>query len=121
MTVYVDDSAIPADVTDAATGRRYRNRWSHLTADTKDELHAFAKRLGLRRVWFQDKPHGLWHYDVTAPKRAQAIRLGAQPISWRDRSVWSRPGREGRPVPAPAADRENPDRQATHPSPGGDR
>lgn len=27
----------------------------HLTADTLDELHAFAARLGLKRVWFQDK------------------------------------------------------------------
>jgi hypothetical protein len=97
MTVYVDDAGIAAAVTDPGSGRTYRSRWSHLTADTKDELHEFAARIGLRRKWFQDKPYGSWHYDVTAPKRAQAIKLGAQPISWRDREPWTRPGREGRP------------------------
>jgi hypothetical protein len=102
MAVYVDDSGIRATVTDQATNRTYRSRrWSHLTADTKDELHAFAARLGLQRRWFQDKPHGLWHYDVTEIKRTQAINLGATPISWRDRGPWMRPGREGRPPAKP--------------------
>jgi len=110
VTVYVDDSGIPANVEDKATGRRYNSSWSHLTADTKDELHTFAARLGLQRRWFQDKPRGLWHYDVTAPKRALAVRLGAQPISWRDREPWTCPGREGRPpVPATTDTQENPD------------
>lgn len=101
MTVYVDDSGIPAAVTDKDSGRTYTSRWSHLTADTKDELHAFAARLGLRRAWFQDKPRGLWHYDVTAPKRARALLLGAQPISSRDLTVWTKPGREGLPPAEP--------------------
>jgi hypothetical protein len=95
MTVYVDDSGIRAAVTDQGTGRTYRSSWSHLTADTKDELHEFAATLGLKRRWFQDKERGLWHYDVTARKRDQAIRLGAQPISWQDFSPYRRPGREG--------------------------
>lgn len=101
MTVYVDDAGIPAEVADQQTGRRYNRAWSHLTADTKDELHEFAARLGLQRRWFQDKPHGLWHYDVTAAKRAAALNLGAQPISWKDMTPYKRPGREGRPA-APA-------------------
>lgn len=92
MTVYVDDAAI------SATVGRITSRCSHLIADDQDELHAFAARLGLRRAWFQDpltKTTGIrpapgsraaenWHYDVTAGKRAQAIRLGAQPITWRE-------------------------------------
>lgn len=92
MTVYVDDSAIQATV-----GRRSA-RWSHLFADTREELHEFAARLGLRRDWFQDpcvdgkpfpakpgSPHAeMWHYDVTAGKREQAIRLGAQPVTSRE-------------------------------------
>jgi hypothetical protein len=77
MTVYVDDSRIPARV------GRLTARWSHLIADDRDELHAFATRLGLRREWFQDKPNGRWHYDVTDSKRTQAIRQGATPITWR--------------------------------------
>lgn len=83
MTVYVDHAAIPAQV------GRTSGRWSHLTADTTSELHAFAARLGLQRAWFQTCrnqrmcppttcPH--WHYDVTESMRAKALRLGAQPI-----------------------------------------
>lgn len=77
MTVYVDDFRIPARV------GRLSARWSHLTADTRDELHEFAARLGMRRSWFQDKGDGRWHYDVTDPKREQAIRLGATPVDIR--------------------------------------
>ena len=49
---------------------------SHLIADTNEELHAFAARLGLKRFWFQPKARSP-HYDLTASKRAQAVRLGA--------------------------------------------
>lgn len=70
MTVYVDD---------AVTLWRGQ-RWAHLMADTLDELHAFAARLGLPRRAFQDKTSGA-HYDVTADLRGQAIALGAVPIS----------------------------------------
>ncbi|WP_342213954.1 DUF4031 domain-containing protein [Nocardia wallacei] len=88
MAVYVDDAGIAATV-----GMR-RARWSHLTADTVEELHAFATRLGLRRSWFQDPSHRkqfparlgspaaeMWHYDVTEAKRRQAIRMGACPVT----------------------------------------
>jgi hypothetical protein len=50
---------------------------SHLMADTVDELHAFAARLGLKREWFQDH-HMHPHYDLSPNKRAQALRLGAK-------------------------------------------
>jgi hypothetical protein len=93
MSVYVDDMRLPARV------GHLRARWSHLTADTKEELHAFAARIGLRRSWFQDKPRGLWHYDVTDTKRRQAIVAGALPIRCSTADtfahVWHRPGREG--------------------------
>lgn len=55
---------------------------SHLFADTQAELHDFALRLGMRRRWFQDKPR-LWHYDLTAARRARAVRLGAQELDSR--------------------------------------
>ena len=70
MAVYVDD---------AVTLWRGR-RWAHLMADTLDELHAFADRLGLPRRAFQDKTSGA-HYDVTAQLRERAIALGAVVIS----------------------------------------
>jgi hypothetical protein len=47
---------------------------SHLLADTKAELHAFARRIGLRRSWFQLRSSP--HYDLTAGKRALAVSLG---------------------------------------------
>lgn len=77
MAVYVDEI------------RDYRNRadlrphlrklWCHMFADSPDELHAMAERIGLRREWFQDqKPNPeMHHYDVQPAKRAQALRLGA--------------------------------------------
>ncbi len=70
MTVYVDDAV------HAWRGER----WAHLLADTLDELHAFAARLGLPRRAFQNKTSGA-HYDVTAAMREQALALGAVAIS----------------------------------------
>lgn len=90
MAVYVDDAAIPATV------GRHTSHWSHLTADTREELHAFADRLGLRREWFQPgnpqaRPGSFsaegWHYDLTVGKREQAIRLGALPVSRQELSA----------------------------------
>jgi hypothetical protein len=56
--------------------------WCHLFAVDIGELHAFAKRLGLKREWFQDDPR-LPHYDVTEHKRRIALRLGAVGVSRR--------------------------------------
>lgn len=85
MTVYVDRAFIPARVRGGIT-----DTWCHLTADTKEELHAFAARIGLQRRWFQTckkssacRPADRcvhWHYDVTASKRAQALAAGAVEI-----------------------------------------
>jgi len=57
--------------------------WCHLTADTAEELHAFAAMLGLRRSRFQSKPGRPWvdHYDIAEPKRARAVALGAVEIT----------------------------------------
>lgn len=48
----------------------------HLYADSNEELHAFAARLGLKREWFQPSSSGP-HYDITASKRRLAVTLGA--------------------------------------------
>jgi hypothetical protein len=77
LTVYVDD---------AVTLWRGR-RWAHLMADTLDELHAFAARLGIPARAFQNKRSGA-HYDVDAELRSVALALGAMPISrHRDRAL----------------------------------
>jgi hypothetical protein len=77
MTVYVDDAVWP-----------WRGeRWAHLMADTLDELHAFAQRLGIPRRAFQNKASGA-HYDVNTVLRERAIALGAVAISrHRDREL----------------------------------
>lgn len=81
MTIYVDDALIPATV------GRLRSRWSHLMSDLPGaegtaELVAFASRLGQRRAWIQYE--GTWkeHFDLTEPKRWQAIGLGAVQIRY---------------------------------------
>lgn len=74
MTVYVDDMRWPATV------GRVRGVWSHLMADTSEELHEFAAQLGLRRAWVQHEGRPTEHYDITDPKRQQALKLGAVPI-----------------------------------------
>jgi hypothetical protein len=91
--IYIDDMRRQARV------GKYTARWSHLTADTQAELHAFAARLGLRQSWFQNPGGGRWHYDVTDSKRDQAIAMGAQQIAYRDMpTITLRPGREGVPT-----------------------
>ena len=55
------------------------NKACHLVADTTDELHTFARRLRLKRVWFQAGT--LPHYDLTGSKRKMAVMLGAEAIS----------------------------------------
>lgn len=53
---------------------------SHMYADTPEELHAFASRLGLKRWWCSDKtqPNSkLLHYDLSPGKRKQAVAFGA--------------------------------------------
>lgn len=67
MTVYVDSEYIPWQ----------GKKWCHLVADSADELHAFASRLGLRRQWFQASS-AYPHYDVTAAMQQKALRLGAR-------------------------------------------
>ncbi len=69
MTVYVDELRHSSD-------RPPFHRGScHLTADTIEELHELASRIGLKREWYQ--PLSWPHYDLTASKRALAIEAGA--------------------------------------------
>ena len=88
MTVYVDDARVPATVRNGS--RSHTSAWCHLTADTQEELHEFAARLGLGRSYFQPckpiagKPSKFWHYDLTEGKVRQALALGAQMVSARD-------------------------------------
>lgn len=75
MTCYVDPlfSATPR----TAQARSWGTRWCHMVADTTEELHAMAERIGLRRSYVQDA--GTWaeHYDLIPSKRTLAVRYGA--------------------------------------------
>jgi hypothetical protein len=62
--------------------------WFVLTADTDDELHAFAASLGLTRTMFRPgTPAGprqvpvTGHYDVTLGERDRAVAHGARQIT----------------------------------------
>lgn len=56
----------------------YTDNVGHMVADSLEELHDFAKELGLKREWFQDHPRHP-HYDLTTQRmRNKALRLGAQ-------------------------------------------
>lgn len=68
MAVYVDDVKIPY-------GRMFM---CHMWADTLEELHAMADKIGVRRKWFQHPPKASWdHYDICLTKKAKAVRFGA--------------------------------------------
>ena len=59
----------------------YRDRlWAHLVSDLSfAELHDFAGRLGLpERAFHRD------HYDLPAERHAEAVELGASPVSGRE-------------------------------------
>lgn len=90
MTVYVDDMyRIPL-------GRFGRMKMSHMIADTEDELHAMAKRIGMRRDWYQGD-----HYDVSMSRRKLAIQSGAKPITLRQLACMSALRRFGLPMGEP--------------------
>jgi len=70
MTVYVDLHQ---------TGWRVgRMKMCHMMADTEDELHAMADKIGVNRRHFQgwDKASCV-HYDICLAKRALAVSFGA--------------------------------------------
>jgi len=50
----------------------------HMTADSLDELHAIADKIGMERRWFQTPPKASHpHYDIPQERRKMAIALGA--------------------------------------------
>jgi len=80
VAIYVDDYRQPAEVQNGE--RIFHGRWSHLMADSHEELMAAAERLGLRPEWLQHAGTRREHFDVLLGKRAKAIGIGAQEISY---------------------------------------
>jgi len=75
MTVYVDDMHA------TAMGAYGRMKMSHLVADTDEELHAMAAKIGVARRWFQHPGEPGRHYDIALSKRRAAVQLGAVEVS----------------------------------------
>lgn len=68
MTVYVDDMMAP-----------YRRMiMCHMIADSEDELHRIAQKIGVARKWYQDD-----HYDICLKMRRAAVKMGAVEITAR--------------------------------------
>lgn len=97
MAVYVDplfrwESKDPQAF---RVGERNGHMWCHMFADTDEELHALAARIGMRREWHQPRPpHRLSHYDLTPGRRKRAVALGALEVN-----AGHKPGD---PLPPPA-------------------
>lgn len=86
MTVYVDEiRTYPAEAI-KGQARRYGHQWSHMTADTVEELHAMAKTIGHQRMWFQAHA-SVPHYDVVPSRRQRAIDAGAVFKSAREQAL----------------------------------
>jgi len=68
----------------------YPRPWFGLTADTEDELHPFAQKLGLNRQLYRPRTVGglevplVGHYDLSEAERNRAIAGGAQPLTTRE-------------------------------------
>ena len=69
MTVYVDNMK-------AKFGRMIM---CHMVADTENELHDMARKIGVSRRWYQDR-----HYDICLSKRSLAVSNGAREIDQRE-------------------------------------
>lgn len=55
--------------------------WCHMASDGDlDDLHAFARSIGLKREWFQAHAR-MPHYDLTETSRNRALVAGAMPVS----------------------------------------
>lgn len=73
MTVYVDTMK-------ASYGRMIM---CHMIADTDEELHTMADKIGVARRWHQAPPRHDSHYDIALSKKALAIAAGAVEVTWK--------------------------------------
>ena len=70
MGIMIDPPAVPS------RGRL----WSHVASDTSyDELHAFARELGIPERGFDRD-----HYDVPSEFYDDVVALGAEPVTSRE-------------------------------------
>lgn len=90
MTVYVDD------MYRFAMGQFGRMKMSHMIADSEDELHAMAGKIGVARRWYQGD-----HYDIAISKRTLAIANGAVAVTLKQLACMSALQKRGLPMGSP--------------------
>lgn len=98
MAVYVDTMRRRARV------GRIDGVWSHLMADTHEELMSMAAEMGLRPEWIQHEGTHREHFDLTEPKRTQAVRFGAVQITYPHGTAQILAAKREALTPTPAAD-----------------
>lgn len=77
MSVYVD----PLFDTEGWSENWPYKESCHMMADTDEELHKMARKIGLKIIWHQScPPHSISHYDLTRNKRYLAIMNGAKEV-----------------------------------------
>lgn len=82
MSVYVDK----------AENGFGRMKMCHMIADSLEELHEMAEKIGMKKEWFQ--PKSFPHYDVCKTRRKQAVELGAIEVTSRELVMVMRKFRE---------------------------
>ncbi|MBK3780121.1 DUF4031 domain-containing protein [Paraburkholderia aspalathi] len=88
----------------------------HMFTDSLDleELHLMAERIGMKREWFQ--PHRIApHYDLTASRRAAAVKLGALEVRRKEASAIWRARREALANPERALPTAQPEQGSLFP------
>lgn len=70
--VYIDDCVW-------TKGKTGRETYAHMVADTYDELHEFAAKLGVGRHFFH-KSSKYHHYDISSKFYEKAIEMGAEKV-----------------------------------------
>ncbi|MBW0450866.1 DUF4031 domain-containing protein [Paraburkholderia phenoliruptrix] len=86
MTVYVDDMYLyPLGELKLPGGRVMK--MSHMVADTREELVAMARAIGVQQRHIQKLGTDREHFDICKSYRDKAIKAGAVPITLRQCSA----------------------------------
>lgn len=73
MAVYIDSANL-----------KYRNMiMCHMIADSYEELHDMAQKIGMKKAWFQSNA-SFPHYDVCLMRKKKAIQYGAIQLNRRE-------------------------------------
>lgn len=76
MTVYVDAPTWTKPV------KNPRKSYAHMVADTHQELHEFAAKIGVKKHFIHRA--GCTHYDITSEQHAVAVANGATEVDTRE-------------------------------------